>query len=155
MILIPVERNRRILLMPTVKDGTGSTVNHHWIGLRPNPKKAFGFLYEITNLETGRQYLGRKQYHRYRKRKRIGDNDWHTYTGSSKDLNEDIRRLGRGCFCFRLLRNFLTRGGLVYAEANLLHKRDVLTRRLTNVDDSPRHYYNKQIGAIKFIPKEY
>ena len=94
--------------MPTVKDGTGSTVNHHWIGLRPNPKKAFGFLYEITNLETGRQYLGRKQYHRYRKRKRIGDNDWHTYTGSSKDLNEDIRRLGRGCFCFRLLRNFLT-----------------------------------------------
>jgi hypothetical protein len=128
---------------------------HHWVGKKPSPETAFGFLYEITCLDTGRQYLGRKQYHKYRKRNKVGDNDWHAYTGSSKDLNEDIRRLGKHLFKFRLLRNLLTRGGLVYAEANLLHRRDVLTRRLTDADDSPHHYYNKQIGAIKFIPREW
>jgi hypothetical protein len=43
-----------------------------------------------------------------------------------------------------------TRGGLVYAEAHFQHKYNVLTE----ADKNGRLWYNKQIPAIKFIPKE-
>jgi len=126
-------------------------VNHHWIGKKPDPHKYFGFVYLITNKATGRMYIGKKQYHRWSKRKKIGENNWHFYTGSSKDLNKDIKALGRGLFEFKIIKNYLTRGGLTYGEANIQHKRDCLTEP----HPDGRFYYNKQIGAIRFVPKEW
>lgn len=128
-----------------------SNSKHHWIGKNPNPDKYFGFVYEITNLTTGRKYIGKKQYHRWSKRKIAGSNKWEFYTGSSKELNADIKKYGKENFEFKIIKNYLTRGGLVYAEANIQHKKDVLTLHKNN----ERVYYNKQISAIKFIPKEW
>ena len=124
---------------------------HHWTGRKPNPKKYFGFVYQITNKITGQIYLGKKQYHRWTKRKIVGPNKWEYYAGSSKYLTKDIKTLGKENFEFKILKNFETRGGLVYGEANLLHKKDALTKRNS---DGDRVYYNRQIHAIKFIPKE-
>lgn len=126
---------------------------HHWIGRRPDPHLYFGFVYQITNLVDGRLYIGRKQYHKYRKGKKVGEMDWHNYTGSSKRLNDDIKKHGKDKFEFKILRQYKTRGGLVYGEANLLHKRNALTARLEGSDK--RLYYNGRIDAIKFVPKEY
>jgi hypothetical protein len=130
------------------------TPKHHWIGRVPNPKKYFGFIYEITCLENGRKYIGKKQYWVYKKRKQFKENNWHDYTGSSKELNEDIKRYGKGRFEFKILKNVVTRGGLTYTEAHLQHKRDVLTKPDPRCEGG-RLYYNKQIGAIRFIPKEW
>jgi hypothetical protein len=51
-----------------------------------------------------------------------------------------------------MIRQFETRGGLTYYEANAQHKLDALTSRLDGVED--REYYNANIMGIKFIPKE-
>jgi len=126
-------------------------IKHHWVGRRPDPSKYFGFVYLITNTVSGRMYVGKKQYHRWSKRKKVGENDWHYYTGSSKDLNRDIKRLGQHNFEFKILKNYNTRGGLTYGEANKQHKLDVLTKP----HPDGRLYYNKQIGAVRFIPKEF
>lgn len=127
-------------------------INHHWIGRKPNPKKYFGFVYLITNTVNGKMYIGKKQYHVHKKRKIVKQSDWHYYESSSRYVKEDIKVYGKKSFEFRILKNYKTRGGLVYGEANIQHKRDVLVER---IDEDNRLYYNAQIAGIKFIPKEY
>lgn len=113
---------------------------------------SFGFVYLITNMITGKRYLGKKQFHSYRKKKRVAETKWQQYTGSSVELNQDIKNMRKSNFHFLILQVYKTRGGLVYGEANMQHKLDTLTD--TN-KDGDRNWYNKQIGSIKFIPKEY
>ena len=113
---------------------------------------SFGFVYLITNLKTGRKYLGKKQFHSYKKNKRFKETDWRNYCGSSKELLADIKKIGKKNFLFQILQVYKTRGGLVYGEANLQHKFNVLTERS---GDEERIWYNKNIAGIKFIPKEY
>lgn len=57
-----------------------------------------GFVYLITNLDSGRMYTGKKGFYRTKtfqknkKKKRMkAPSDWMTYTGSNDELNEDIR----------------------------------------------------------------
>ena len=118
----------------------------------PYPKWFFGFLYLIYNKKNGKKYIGKKQYKRYLKNKPVGYTDWKTYKGSSKYLNQDIKKYGVSNFIFIMIRQFETRGGLTYYEANAQHKLDALTSRLDGVED--REYYNANIMGIKFIPKE-
>jgi hypothetical protein len=57
-----------------------------------------GFVYIITNLTNGKQYVGRKlftksktyQKNKKKKKTRI-TSDWVTYTGSNEQLNKDIQ----------------------------------------------------------------
>lgn len=59
-----------------------------------------GFVYEITNLDNNKSYIGQKMFYKTikmpplkgkaRKRKKIVETDWSIYTGSSKKLNDDI-----------------------------------------------------------------
>ena len=75
------------------------------------PKGTFGFSYIIENLTTGKIYIGRKQLFSRRKKKygkkKIAqmpdkrapkyeyiekESDWLTYTGSNRELNDDIKR---------------------------------------------------------------
>lgn len=127
----------------------------HWKNparLKLNPDEAFGFVYLIVNLLTGRRYIGKKQYHRYSKGRRRGTSDWKTYTSSSREVNGDIARLGKKNFHFEILAEFKTRGGLTYGETNLQHVADVLT--LADADGN-RIFYNAFIDKIRFIPTEF
>ena len=128
-------------------------IKHHWVGRKPNPHVYFGFVYQVTNLVTGKRYLGKKQYHTWRKKKKSKEMDWHFYCGSSTHLHKDIKKYGKENFEFRILKNYKTRGGLVYGEANMQHKKNVLTERMEGTDE--RAWYNAQISGIKFVPKEY
>lgn len=117
-----------------------------------NVDESFGFVYLITCLVTGKKYLGKKQFHSYKKKKKYKETDWRTYCGSSSEVHADIKKYGKKKFLFQILRVYKTRGGLVYGEANLQHKYDVLTERDNKGD---RIWYNKQIASTRFIPKEY
>lgn len=97
-------------------------------------------MYLITNKTTGRKYIGRKQYWITRKGKRIRESDWRTYTGSSPDLNRDIRNTGLGNFKFEILAQVDSKGALRYLEANIQHKKDILL--------DPVNWYNKRIDDV-------
>lgn len=134
----------RGLLMRTKK------IEHHWKGKRPTPDTHYGFVYLITNKVSGKKYVGRKFYHRWSKRKKVGNSDWRFYTGSCKPLNDDIKELGKENFTFSILKQFKTRGNVIYYEANYQHKKDVLIAR---DEEGNRLWYNNNISAIRFIPK--
>jgi len=136
----------------------------HWGGLKVEPKKFFGFVYLITHKETGRKYVGKKQLwvadgkHRFRPTHIQSDkwkwghwkeSNWKTYTGSSTELNKDIRSFGKDAFIFEILGLYSSKGDLHYAEVEEQVFRDVLRASLP---DGKREYYNKSIANIRFIP---
>ena len=132
-----------------------SSGNGHWKNpsrIKLDPDNSFGFVYLIINTLTGQRYIGKKQYHQYRKGIKARPSDWRTYTSSSRPLNEDIKRQGKTNFHFEILAEFNTRGGLVYGETHLQHVCNVLTEQL---EDDERLFYNRFIDKIRFIPKEF
>ena len=63
----------------------------------------FGFVYRITNLQTGKQYIGRKYFYQKRKprggkRRVTSESNWKSYYGSSDELKQDIKRDVKGNF---------------------------------------------------------
>jgi hypothetical protein len=97
---------------------------------------AFGFIYEITNKITGRFYIGKKQCVRKIKRKPLKgknrnridhvESDWKEYSGSSNELQEDIKKYGKENFSFVILRPCQSKWELSYFEAKEQMSRDVL-----------------------------
>ena len=70
----------------------------HWkFHSKPDTINNFGFVYLITNKKTKKAYIGCKQYFVNRNGKKVESN-WRSYTGSSKYLNEDIKKLGKKNF---------------------------------------------------------
>ena len=132
-----------------------SSARGHWKNpsrIALDPDNSFGFVYLIVNLLTGQRYIGKKQYHQYRKGVRTRPSDWRTYTSSSRTLNDDINRQGKINFHFEILAEFSTRSGLAYGETHLQHVCNVLTEKL---GDDERLFYNRFIDKIRFIPKEF
>lgn len=134
--------------------------NGHWEFEREMmPSKYQGFIYLIINNKTKRSYIGKKKYFSVttlpplkgykRKRKQFKEMAWRDYTGSSKDLNADIEALGKDSFSFIVLCECETQAELTYTETKLQMDFNVLT---DVGEDGERKYYNKAIGAIKFIP---
>jgi hypothetical protein len=83
-----------------------------------------GFVYIITNLDSGRQYIGKKllKFKRTKtvkgKKKRIlVDSDWKTYWGSNKVLIEEVQSLGQDKYKREIVRLCKSRGELNYFEA--------------------------------------
>ena len=118
----------------------------------------FGFIYRITELDTGREYLGKKQLFMMRrivvagrKNKKITyrESDWKKYTGSCKDLNEQIKLKGLDNYTFEIVSLHKSKASLYYAEVRIQVFEDVLRVRMEN---GIRKYYNGQIGAVKFKP---
>lgn len=110
----------------------------HWIlaeGLKIE-ENSFGFVYNIINKSSGKEYIGKKQFkHKVKKkplkgkkRKRIDnkESDWKDYTGSSNDLNEDIKKYGKNNFEFIIIKICNSKWELSYEEIKEQIKRDVL-----------------------------
>ena len=114
----------------------------HWQlspGLELNPL-AFGFIYEITNnaLNEPKKYIGKKQCISKFKRKPLKgktrnrldqkESDWKTYTGSCRELNEDIQKYGKENFTFKILEWGNSKFELGYKEIKLQLLHDVLLK---------------------------
>ena len=126
----------------------------HWLyknkTLEEAPEGYFGFVYLITNLKSGRKYIGRKYFGTTRRVKVAGkkrrkvirkDSNWKEYTGSSKELNQDIKTLGMLQFRFEILILGKTKGQVNYLEENIHHRFHVA---------SNGKFYNDCIGPRRF-----
>jgi hypothetical protein len=119
-------------------------------------EETFGFIYEITNNVTGKKYIGKKQCQSRIKRKPLKgktrnridfkESDWKSYTSSSNDLNEEIKKYGKDEFVFKILRTCDCKWALAYFEIKEQIDKDVLFR-----DDYHNGIINCRIGKA---PKE-
>src|SRR6056300_91206 len=107
------------------------------------PEEDEGFVYLITNTQTGQKYIGKKLAKfkttkkplKGRKNKRRGtkESDWKTYWGSSERLIADVEKHGEEQFTRKILYYCPSRGVASYLEA-----REQFDRKVLEVDD----YYN-------------
>lgn len=117
----------------------------------------FGFIYIITNNISGRQYIGKKQCVsrikrkplKGKKRNRIDqkESDWKTYTGSSNELNEDIKKIGKENFTFTIIEWCGSKFELGYKEIKLQLQHDVLLKE---------SFYNSIVNCrLGKVPKNF
>jgi hypothetical protein len=119
-----------------------------------------GFVYLITNELTGQKYIGRKRMTqrltrpplkgRKNRRHYVKESNWRKYTGSCKQLNEDIKERGIQYFKFEILSFHCNQTELNYHEMAHQFLRNVLQARNENGD---KMYYNDNI-AQQFYSSE-
>ena len=154
-----------ILLQHTVTSTTktGSAIDYEnpWIFegtpfLSENIDPYFGFVYRITNLQSGKQYIGRKYFWSKRKprgktRRVTTESDWKKYYGSCPELTQDIKLLGRGAFKREILSLHLTGGKTNYEETKQLFINGVLTE--CDGSKKPAFYNSNFLG--RYYRKDY
>ena len=116
----------------------------------------FGYVYCITNIITGRKYIGRKYFVQKRKpkggkRRLTSESDWKRYYGSSDELKSDVKEYGRDNFRREIISLHTTLGKVNYEETRQLFLNDVLTESL---DDGTPKYYNSNILG-RYMKKDY
>ena len=116
----------------------------------------YGFVYRITNTINGKSYIGRKYFVQKRKpkggkRKVTSESDWKRYFGSSEELKQDIKRIGRSSFRREIISLHKTLGKVNYEETKQLFLHNVLTEAL---DDGTPKYYNSNILG-RYMRKDY
>ena len=124
--------------------------------LSENIDDNFGFVYLITNIQSGKRYIGRKYFWSFRKppgkKRRVKkESDWKKYYGSCPELKEDIERLGRQNFSRTILSIHKTPGKTNYEETRQLFTNNVLTESL---DKGVPRYYNSNILS-RYFRKDY
>ena len=117
-----------------------------------DPKTMYGFIYQITNTENDMKYIGKKFFWskktlpplkgQKRKRRRIVESDWRKYCGSSKNLVEDIEKIGLDKFNREIIYIGTMKGELAYMEAKLQFEHEVLLK-----DDYYNGIINIRLGS--------
>jgi hypothetical protein len=111
----------------------------------------FGFVYRITNLQSGRQYIGRKYFYQKRKpkggkRRVTSESDWKRYYGSSAELKSDVKEFGKEVFRREIISLHNTKGWVNYEETRKLFLNNVLSEK--------ENYYNSNILG-RYMKKDY
>lgn len=103
----------------------------------------YGFVYQITNLQTGKKYIGKKFFYSQKtkivkgKKRRIKiESNWKLYYGSNSELENDVKTLGQDIFKREILYLCKTKGECSYLEA-----REQFEKKVLESDD----YYNNWI----------
>lgn len=122
------------------------------------PEEYQGFIYRITELDTGKKYIGKKFFWapktlpvtktRKRKVKTKVESDWKSYYGSSKDVQEQVKLKGESNYKREILRLCKTKGDCSYWE---------LYEQMINHVLLSDEYYNEFVGAkihSKHVTKE-
>ena len=130
-----------------------------------DPTEWFGFIYRIIDNTNGMEYIGKKQFTKYRrkiiknrKNRAIirSESDWRTYTSSSDILNNAIKEKGKENFSFLIISLHKTKSSLSYAEVEAQIMENVFRATLGN---GSKKFYNKMIyvnikNGIKDLCKE-
>ena len=113
------------------------------------PEEYQGFVYQITEKDTGMKYIGKKFFwkpktlpktkKRKRKIKTRAESDWRKYFGSSKEVKLLIEEKGQDNYHREILRMCRTKGACSYYEMKFQLENDVLLK--------PNEYYNAFIGG--------
>ena len=90
----------------------------------------FGFCYLLSDRYTGKMYIGRKYFHKNRKkkgqRKRVrSESDWKTYYSSSKKVQQLVQKSGGDRFKREILGLWKKKGQVNYNETKLLFNHKV------------------------------
>ena len=112
------------------------------------PEEYQGFVYQITELDTNKKYIGKKNFwkpktlpitktRKRRVRTRI-ESDWKQYYGSSNEVCRLVEERGTEKFKREILKLCKTKGEMSYHEAKMQFDNDVLLRE---------DYYNNFIGC--------
>ena len=112
------------------------------------PEDYQGFVYEVVELDTGRRYIGKKNFWKPKtlpitktRRRRVRtrtESDWKDYYGSSEKVMALVESKGKEEFKRIILRLCKTKGEMSYFEAKLQFDNNVL------FNDK---YYNEFIGC--------
>ena len=116
----------------------------------------FGYVYCITNLQSGKKYIGRKYFTQRRKprggkRRVTSESDWKKYYGSSPELKADVKDFGKLNFKREIISLHKTLGKVNYEETRQLFLNNVLTESLDNGEPA---YYNSNILG-RYMKKDY
>lgn len=103
----------------------------------------YGFVYLITNLKTGRKYIGKKFFYSSKTKQVKGKkkrykvfSDWQTYYGSNAELSKDVIEYGTENFKREILHLCKTKGECGYLEAK---------EQFNNMVIESDEYYNSWI----------
>lgn len=126
------------------------------------PDECIGFVYIITNLASGRMYIGKKLAkfskttyktvklkNGTKKKKRIKskiDSDWREYYGSNDQLNKDVEQQGAENFRREILYICTSKAELSYLEA-----REQFDRKVLETDDYYNGIINLRVGGSKLL----
>ncbi len=123
------------------------------------PEGTVGFVYLITNLVTGRKYVGKKlaQFKKSRpplkgrsnRRCSLVESDWRDYWGSNDVLMMDVQRLGPDQFTREILYICRSRGVMGYLEAL-----EQFERRVLESDEYYNGIINVRIGSSNLLREE-
>ena len=112
------------------------------------PDEFQGFVYMITEKDTGKKYIGKKFFWkpktlpitktRKRRVRTRTESDWREYYGSSKEVQSLVESKGKDNYKREILRLCRTKGECSYYEAKLQFQYDVL------LSDE---FYNEFIGC--------
>ena len=113
------------------------------------PEEYQGFVYEITEIDTGMKYIGKKFFWKPKnlpvtktRRRAIrsrSESDWRKYYGSSTEVKLLVEKKGSEAFRRVILRLCKNNGECSYYEMKYQLERDVLLK--------PDEYYNAFIGG--------
>ena len=106
--------------------------------------KPEGFVYRITNLTTGKMYIGKKSFWssktvvvKGKKKKTKVESPWKSYYGSNDILQADVKELGKESFKREILSIHISKSLVSYYEAKWQFQEDALLQ--------PEKYYNSWI----------
>lgn len=113
------------------------------------PEEYQGFVYQITEKDTGMKYIGKKFFwkpkilpktktRKRRVRTRV-ESDWRKYFGSSKEVQLLVEEKGEDQFHREILRLCKTKGECSYYEMKYQLEYDVLLK--------PEEFYNAFVGG--------
>lgn len=111
------------------------------------PEKYIGFVYVITNNDTGKKYIGKKifrnttrikQKNKTRRKVIKKESDWKTYFGSNEELKRDIEQNGNINITREIIRLCETKSEMSYFETREIFVRDVLLSE---------EYYNSWVSS--------
>ena len=121
----------------------------------PDDCTAIGFVYLITNIDSNKKYIGKKNFYTNRtkvktvtlktglkKKKNVkvkAESDWMNYYGSSEELKKDVELHGTEKFTRQILRLCYTKGELSYYEIKEQLHNDVLLY--------PEKWYNSWVSC--------